>query len=486
MSLVLTPRLQIKQSQKLMMNPQMQQAIQLLQLTNLQLNDMLLREMEQNPFLAFDEADYKASQNSAASSKDTITGDATGDAKGDKEPGIRDTLSVRELSTPPELLGQDGADDQDYISQLAAPEVDLADRVMQQIRLSVLQGEAQRVALDLVGWLDDDGYLRDSDADLCEALACELENLHTAMAIVQTLEPAGIFARDLPHCLSLQLQAQGLWSAAYEGLMANLGLMARGQLDKLASICGVDDATLSQMLSKVQALDPRPAASLDLAETIIRAPDILVREEEAGWRAYLNEDNLPKVLVLERDWEEMAERRMTAKERRFLKSNVQSARWLRKATQQRAATMLRVARAVVEYQEGFFSQGMEAVKPMVLRDIAEKLEVHESTVSRVVASKLLQTPTGIVVMKDLFSTGLSVQKGQGSNLPAASAVSIKARVARFIGAEQAPDILSDEKLMQMLAQDGIIVARRTVAKYREALGIGSSAARRRAAKLRPR
>lgn len=478
---MLTPRLQIKQSQKLMMNPQMQQAIQLLQLTNLQLNDMLRREMEQNPFLAFDEGDYQASQKAA----DTPTDLPKDTANSGKESGVRDTLSVRELSTPPELLGHDGAEDADYINQLAAPEVDLAQRVMQQIRLSSLQGEPLRVALDLVGWLDDDGYLREGDADLCEALACDLETLHAAMALVRRLEPAGLFARDLPDCLGLQLQSQGLWNAAYELLLANLGMMARGELDKLAGLCGVDAARLSQMLSKVQALDPRPAASLDIAETIIRAPDILVREEATGWRAYLNEDNLPKVLVLERDWEEMAERRMTEKERSYLKSNVQSARWLRKATQQRAATMLRVARAVVAYQEAFFSHGMEVVKPMVLRDIAEILEVHESTVSRVVAAKLMQTPTGIVGMKDLFSTGVSVQKGQGNHLPA-SAVSIKARLARFIGAEQAPDILSDDKLMQMLAQDGIIVARRTVAKYREALGIGSSAARRRAAKLRPR
>lgn len=470
---LLTPRLQIKQSQKLMMNPQMQQAIQLLQLTNMQLNDMLAQEIEQNPFLAFDAADYRA----AAPPKSVPKPDA-----GAKDPPLRDTISVRELSLQPGQSLADSGDD--YLAQLAAPEAGLSTFLLQQIRLSALSGATLLLAVELVGWLDDDGYLRDSDAELCASLGCDLPTLQHALTVLRGLEPSGVFARNLPDCLALQLQAQEKYTPAYAHLLANLGLMARGELQKLAALCAVSSAELGQMLTHVQALDPRPAASFDTTPELIRAPDILVRQEGDLWRAYLNEDNLPAVLVLERDWEEMANRKMTDKEKRFMKSNVQSARWLRKATQQRAATMLRVARAVVEYQQGFFSQGMEALKPMVLRDIADKLELHESTVSRVVAAKIVQTPSGQLALKDLFSVALSGGDQQQHNRQIVSAASIKARLARYIAAERAEAILSDEKLAEMLAEEGIMVARRTVAKYREGLKIASSAVRRRAAKLR--
>ena len=333
---LLTPRLQIKQSQKLMMNPQMQQAIQLLQLTNTQLNDMLAQEIEQNPFLAFDAADYRA----AAPPKSVPKPDS-----GAKNPPLRDTISVRELSLQPGQSLTDSGDD--YLAQLAAPEAGLSTFLLQQIRLSALSGAALLLAVELVGWLDDDGYLRDSDAELCASLGCDLPTLQHALTVLRGLEPSGVFARNLPDCLALQLQAQEKYTPAYAHLLANLGLMARGELQKLAALCAVSSAELGQMLTHVQALDPRPAASFDTTPELIRAPDILVRQEGDLWRAYLNEDNLPAVLVLERDWEEMANRKMTDKEKCFMKSNVQSARWLRKATQQRAATMLRVARAVV-------------------------------------------------------------------------------------------------------------------------------------------
>jgi RNA polymerase sigma-54 factor len=469
--MVLSPRLQITQSQKLMMNPQMQQAIQLLQLTNVELNDMLAVEMEKNPFLAFDAEDLQASLAASQNSKKDPPSQPSGDAP------LRDSISVSELSADGPSEGGD------YIAQLAAQETSLSEHLMQQLRLTPLQGEDLRVANDLIGWLDDDGYLRDSDADLCDAMACDTPCLGRAIEALQQLEPVGIFARDLPDCLSLQLKNDGLWNPAYETLVGHLNVLARGELAELASLCAVSVDGLRDMLAVVQALNPRPAAAFDDSDQIIRAPDILVRPEASGWRAYLNEDTLPKVLVLERDWEEMAERKMTDKEKAFLKSNVQSARWLRKATQQRAATMLRVARAVVERQQGFFTQGMEALEPMVLRDIAEGLEVHESTVSRVVSSKLVQTPSGLLSLKDLFSVGLS-RETPGGNEKTASAASIKARLARLIGAEPPEAILSDDALVQIFAEDGIVIARRTIAKYRKALNIGSSAARRRAAKLR--
>ena len=239
----------------------------------------------------------------------------------------------------------------------------------------------------------------------------------------------------------------------------------------------------------LQNLNPRPAAEFARASVSTQAPEILVCRDGEGWQVSLNDDALPRILVLERDWEEMAKRPMSDADRQFLASNVQSARWLVRATQQRAVTMLRVAQAVVDRQNDFLRDGQRALKPMILREIADTLELHESTISRTVANKLIDTPAGIFALKDLFSAalmgGTTVQNGAegGKENNGASAAGVKARIRALIDDETPDRIISDDMIVEALKGEGIGVARRTVAKYRESLNIPSSVIRRRANRI---
>jgi len=480
--MVLAPRIEIKQSQKLMMNPQMQQAIQLLQLTNVQLTDMLTREMEQNPFLAFDAQHYREAggEKGAPQERAVRVQGTSGAGLGADVVAVRVDFSAGESSDTPQRLEQTLVDTPSFSAHLIG-----------QIGEELKHREEAALALELVGWLDDDGYLRETDAEICNTLEVEPSLLIQTLSQLQGFTPSGVFARNLSDCLRLQLLAQGSLTPTHSALLENLDLLGRGDLGALAAAAQIAVEDLPPYLQNIRALDPRPAASFEAQAESVAWPDIVVLEGESGWQAYLNEATLPSVLVLERDWEEMATRKITDDERNFMKANVQSARWLKKATQQRAATLLRVARAIVGRQQGFLNQGMMALEPLVLRDISQALELHESTVSRSASGKLVQTPKGVFYLKDLFSTALGGKGGKGgkdgkrgSNTKATSSAAIKARIAEAV-AEEVTHIspLSDEALVALLGEAGIEVARRTVAKYRKALNIGSSAQRKRAAKI---
>ena len=456
-------RLEVKQTQKLQMNPQMQQAIALLQLTNLQLTDMLKKEMEQNPFLAFDAAHYQERQ---------------GGGKGGAQSG-----------------GQSDAPD---LTQLAAPAQSLTEHIMRQIATLFADGTARQCAIELTGWLDERGFLRESDGEICATLGVAPDLLQQVLARLQAVEPSGLFARDLADCFAMQLREAGLYDAPYEILLANLDALGGADLAVLAAQCGVDEKRLAEMIMGLRGLTANPAAHYEVDEKSLQKPDIFVQSRKKTgkmiWQAQLNEETLPQVLVLERDWEEMAKRKISDQDRAFMKSHVASARWLKKAAHQRAATMLRVAQAVVAHQQGFMAKGMAGLKPLRLRDIAAMLQIHESTVSRTVAGKLIATPHGVLALKNLFSVELSGdgragagdkggRNAAGSKVQAMSGAAVRARLAKLIAAEAAGGILSDAKLVDLLAKTGIVVARRTVAKYREQLGIAPSNVRRRAYRL---
>ena len=471
--MVLAPRIEIKQTQKLMMNPQMQQAIQLLQLTNVELTAMLKREMEQNPFLAFDANHYRDSQNTDAPERAVTIDGSSAAGLGD------DVTAVRVDFAAPAVDGLRGEQ---------AQEEGMSVHLIRQIGEELRDREQARLAAELVGWLDEDGYLREGDAEICATIGVDEGLLHATLAVCRGFTPAGVFARSLADCMALQLVAQGNLTPVHQAILDNLALLGQGDITGLAAAAGIAADELPPFLQAIRSLDPRPAAGFgETDKGGIASPDIIVLAGDGGWQAYLNEENLPHVLVLERDWEEMATRKITDEERSFMKANVQSARWLKKATQQRAATLLRVARAIVEHQQAFFTDGMTALRPLVLRDVAEVLELHESTVSRSAVGKLVQTPSGVFHLKDLFSTaprGATKGHNAGHNIGLASAAAIKARLAQLVQAEDAPQhVLSDEALVAILADEGIELARRTVAKYRKMLNIPSSAQRRRAARI---
>ncbi|MCH1541825.1 MAG: RNA polymerase factor sigma-54 [Alphaproteobacteria bacterium] len=477
--MVLSPRLEISQKQKLMMNPQMRQAIELLQLTNVQLADMLKREMEQNPFLAFDADHFREAGNGETPRAVTVDG-KSGAGLNDKVEAVRIDFAAPDHRA-------EGGDVSAMLENRAADEGGLNRHILQQIAEEISDRDRAALAIELTGWLDEDGYLRESDAEICQTIGVDADVLRATLTQLHGFSPAGVFARNLGDCLTLQLRAAGAWTPTHQALLDNLDILGRGDMAGLAEAMLIGTEALPPYLQAIRALDPRPAAAFDTPNATLALPDVIVLESDSGWQAYLNEDSLPSVLVLERDWEEMAQRKITDEERNFMKTNVQSARWLKKATQQRAATLLRVSRAIVAHQQGFFNGGMAALLPMGLRDIAEEIEMHESTVSRSVAGKLVQTANGQFSLKDLFSGAIGAKqsgaKQSGDNVKTVSARAVKARIAALVAAEGAMKVLSDDALVAVLAGEGIVLARRTVAKYRNALNIPSSAQRRRAAKI---
>ena len=425
--MVLSQRLEVKQTQKLAMNPQMRQAIALLQLTNGQLETMLKKEMEKNPFLGF------------------------------------------------ERVGQG---DSAALARMEARPASLTEHILRQVGTLFADEEERRLATELSGWLDKRGFLRESDEEICVGLKTSSTVLRGVLARLREVEPIGLFARNLPDCFALQLKNRGCYDAAYEVLLANMDGLARPS--ELAAQCGISEARLKKMLGVLRGLNGNPAGEYEPDDTPAQQPDIYVRQKKlrgkSVWVAALNEATLPQVLVLERDWEEMAKRKLTDEERDYMKSNLTSARWLKQAAQQRAATLLRVAEAIVARRQDFMAEGMGALSPLRLRDIAEQLEIHESTVSRSVAGKLIATPHGVLELKKLFSTALP-------RTAAKSGAAGRARLAQLI-AREGENVLSDAALARRLDAEGFAMARRTVAKYREQMGIAASSLRRRAAKFR--
>ena len=518
----ISQRMQAKQSQKLHMSPQVQQSILVLQMNNLELAELLQAEAEKNPFLEIGEGDElvaspdetEASVN--LSSEVAVSADMSAGASsdgsgsdGDADAGDLATLDdvmarghlgdatleaedegwrEESRSDATEFLsaGSETQATSQIIEEVVAEDETLADYLrMQLVDLSPEAG-LREVCLALVGWIDEDGYLREDDTEICDSLDIAPALLEDALRLLRGLNPAGIFARNLRDCLGLQWQRLPNHDPAQHVLLDHLDLLARGKLDQLSEVCDLNKAELSGALRDLQSLNPRPAAEFTRASVGTQAPEILVRRDGDSWQVSLNDDALPRILVLERDWEEMAKRPMSDADRRFLASNVQSARWLARATQQRAITMLRVAQAVVDRQNAFLRDGQRALEPMVLREIADILDLHESTISRTVANKLIDTPAGIFALKDLFSAALSGAAGadgSAAQINGASAAGVKARIRALIDDEIPDRIISDDMIVEMLKGEGIGVARRTVAKYRESLNIPSSVIRRRANRI---
>ncbi len=296
------------------------------------------------------------------------------------------------------------------------------------------------------------------------------------LARLQRFEPAGLFARSLAECLALQLIERDRYDPAMAALVDNLELLAAGERTRLMKLCGVDAEDLADMARELRALDPKPGLTHGVAPAEPVIPDVLMRRgPEGDWIVELNPDSLPKVLVNERFYARIAGKTRDKREKEFLSERLQTANWLVKSLHQRATTILKVASELVRQQEGFFRHGVSHLKPLVLRDIAEAIEMHESTVSRVTANKYIATPRGLFELKYFFTTAIPGRGGEDAH----SAESVRHRIKRLIEAETAESVLSDDRLVEILRAEGIDIARRTVAKYREAMRIPSSVQRRR-------
>jgi RNA polymerase sigma-54 factor len=350
----------------------------------------------------------------------------------------------------------------------------LAEHLLGQLHgVGGIEGNIARVIAET---MDESGYLTVPLAEIALATATPLATVEKALAIVQGLEPAGVGARSLAECLALQAVAADRYDPAMARLIDNLELLSKGRTTDLKRICGVDDEDLADMIRELRAYDPKPGTQFSAIAAEDVTPDVFVRKTRAGYAVELNQATLPRVLVNRRYYQELKSGPQDKKSRAWLGECLQSANWLVKALDQRARTIVKVVSEIVKRQQGFFDRGVSAMKPMTLREVAEAIEMHESTVSRVTSNKYLLCDRGLYELKYFFGSGVASAEGDG-----AAAEAVKAAIKELIDAED--EILSDDAMAGLLKNRGFDVARRTVVKYREAMGIGSSIQRRRLRKI---
>ena len=458
------PRLQQRQTQRLAMTPRLQQSIRLLQMGGLELEAFVESQLEENPLLRRERADDGDAGEPARTDADARPAGLEG---GFRSP---DWFS----GAPWGGGGYEGGPD---LENRLAEEPGLRALLERQLLLEIADGRDRLIGRALIDALDPSGWLTADLAAFAEALGAPLAEVERVLARLQQFEPAGLFARSLAECLALQLRDRGRWNAAWEALLAHLPLLARRELDALQGHCGVDRATLLAMVRELRSLDPKPGLAFDGEAAPAVIPDILVEAHPAGgWAVALNDRALPRVIV-DRDYHARIGAGMSAPaDRRFLAERLDSASWLVRALHQRAETMLKVASELVRRQEAFLARGVLHLRPLVLREVADAVGVHESTVSRVTANKHMHTPRGLFELRYFFTAAIPGADGG----PDHSAEAVRHRLKALIEAENPAKPLSDDSLALSMRSEGIRIARRTVAKYRETLHIPSAAGRRRA------
>jgi len=473
----LAPRLDLRQSQSLVMTPQLQQAIRLLALSNVELEAFLADEIDKNPLLdatredegiAPAAADPPAPDADAALDQSTLDeggGDVALDLDYDGETFHQDSASDRSVATA-------GAEDIDFDSFAGAAPT-LTDHLLRQAG-EVLGGGDLAIAAQLIDAIDDAGYLTVTLRDVATRIGAPLAQVERVLAVIHAFDPTGVGARDLAECLALQAREADRYDPCMALLIANLDLLATGKIGALQRTCGVDDEDIADMIRELRGYDPKPGLRFGRASVEAVTPDVFVTATTQGWRVEINAATLPRVLVDRRYHAELTHGADKAA-RGWLSDCLASANWLVKALDQRQRTIVKVASAIVAAQGGFFRTGISALKPLTLRQVADIVGLHESTVSRVTSNKYLHCPRGTFELKFFLTSGIAGADGG----EAASGRAVKDAIARLI-AHEGDDVLSDDALVDRLRDGGFDLARRTVAKYREALGLGSSVARRRA------
>lgn len=476
-------RLELKQGQTLTMTPQLQQAIKLLQLSNLELSEYIEAELEKNPLLErADGPTLEPSPEEKPAEEDAPKEDIPETKNADTKEGANETDFDYSTAAYAGVGagGNSKFDDLDggFENTLAAT-VTLRDHLADQIKVDFTDNKDRAIALLMFDYIDEAGYFRAELQPLADRLGCDLSRVSGILDRLQHLDPPGIFARNLSECLALQLREKNRLDPAMEKLLAHLDLLAAHDLKKLKTVCGVDDEDLKEMIAEIKNLDPKPALHFDhfVSQTVV--PDVLMKplpkSKGGGWGIELNPDTLPRVLINKTYYAEVSKNAKNKQDKEYLNTQINSANWLVKALDQRAETILKVAGEIITQQEGFFNYGVEFLKPLVLKDVADAISMHESTVSRVTTSKYIGTPRGVFELKYFFTSGVSGTES-GAEF---SSEAVKARIKTLIDAETADNILSDDDLVLALQKDGVEIARRTVAKYREAMKIGSSVQRRR-------
>jgi RNA polymerase sigma-54 factor len=481
----LGPSLSIRQSQQLVLTPQLRQAIQLLQLSNLELDAFLAEELSKNPLLEArsEEPDEQPSGE--------FVGDVADSNEAPEDPGADDLIlgqadddrpldvdwqsEALETDSFADVVTSGGSDEGFDFDRLQYSAASLSEHLIDQLHGT--SGEVGDLARIIAETIDETGYLTVPLEQIAELTGAPFSAVERALDVVQGLEPAGVGARSLAECLALQAKAADRYDPAMARLIDNLDLLSKGRLNDLKRICGVDDEDLADMIRELRAYDPKPGCRFSSAGAEEVTPDVFVRRTRAGFAVELNQATLPRLLVNRRYYQELKSGPQDKSSRAWLSDCLQSANWLVKALDQRARTIVKVVSEIVKRQQGFFERGVSAMKPLTLRDVAEAIGMHESTVSRVTSNKYLLCDRGLYELKYFFGSGVQSAEGEGG----AAAEAVKAAIKQVIDAET--DILSDDAIAALLKQRGFDCARRTVVKYRESMGIGSSIQRRRLRKI---
>ena len=482
----LSARLQLRQSQSLVMTPQLMQSIRLLQLTHVELDRFIDEEVERNPLLERVEAtpsepevaqadwsaeDAEWSAGTMASRLDTSLENVFPDDPGMRE-RVAPDLAMQWKSLPAGSPAGDGFD----MDDLAGAAVSLRAHVDQQVALAFADPVDRYIARQLADMLDETGYLDGDPAELAGQLGVRPPQVEDVLRTCQGFEPVGIFARGLAECLSLQLAARDRLDPAMRALLDRLDLLARRDFASLRRICGVDEEDLLDMLAEIRNLDPKPGLAFagGVADPVV--PEVIVRAASDGsWAVELNPDTLPRVLVHQTYYAEVSRHAMAPEERQFMADCLQSANWLTRSLDQRARTIMKVASEIVRQQDAFLLHGIRHLRPLNLRMVADAIGMHESTVSRVTANKFMMTPRGVFELRFFFTASIAAADGGDAH----SAESVRDQIRELIAGEQPEDILSDDAIVDILKKEGVDIARRTVAKYREGMNIPSSVQRRR-------
>lgn len=508
--MAMSAKLQLKQSQSLVMTPQLLQSIKLLQYSNVELQEFVQGELEKNPILEMEQANELSPRESGEPAREQVDKDAPVE---DVSKLVNEELPVEQASLEAQLdtsmenvfdAGTSGADanksgqasNSDWkpdstrnasgstlgasssynIEAFIAEKIDLRQSLIEQANLLFVDSQERGIAEEIIGSMDDDGFMRRDLREIAETRSVTQIEVDAVLQSIHSFDPPGICARNLKESLAIQLLHKNRLDPMMEKLLENLDLLAKHDFSALQKVCEASRGDLMEMITEIRNLNPRPASQFDSEPVSELIPDVFVKlRNDGGWAIELNSEALPKVLVNRTYHAEISKSVVSDQDKEFMVDCLHSANWLVRSLDQRAQTILKVATEIVKQQDMFFAEGIEHLKPLNLKTIAENIKMHESTVSRVTSNKYIMTERGIFEMKYFFNSALSATDGGDLH----SAITVRHKIKALIEAETIDRILSDDTIVDLLKDAGIEIARRTVAKYRESMHIPSSVQRRR-------
>ncbi|MBI1365654.1 MAG: RNA polymerase factor sigma-54 [Alphaproteobacteria bacterium] len=492
--MALAPKLEFRQSQQLVMTPQLQQAIKLLQLSNLELSAYVEEQLEQNPFLerAAESGDAAEPAEAARERDDQTTGDAETalDLSSDQTAAKAEEALDAEVE-PSDAggefrvnewasvgAGKGSVDIEREFGATLTKEISLGEHLAEQLHVATRDPQQRFIGGYLIDLIDEAGYLREPVSTVAERLGADEQQVESTLRLIQTFDPCGVGARDIKECLKLQLIERDRYDPAMARFIDNIELLAKGDLKGLMKATGSDEEDVRDMVAEVRSLTPKPGYAYGSEHVQVVEPDVFVRKApDGGWKIELNNDTMPRILVNQRYYAEISNASSRDQDKVFLNEQFANANWLAKSLDQRARTILKVATEIVRQQDAFLVYGVKHLRPLNLRAVADAISMHESTVSRVTSNKYMATPRGLFELKYFFTAAIASSEGGEAH----SAEAVRHRIRELVAQEDPENVLSDDKIVEILRADGVDIARRTVAKYRETLNIPSSVQRRRQA-----